>query len=351
MTMYATIKHAKIKSTTKGIAAAHNNRTQQDPKKRENINPKLEKLNRYSGDTVARINAKLPADRRKDAVEAVEVVLSASFEFFDKIEKDREKLSKNPKFNQWVKASEDYLKKEFGSNLVDITLHMDEKTPHLHAMFVPLTPDGRLCAKEMTSRMTLIKRQTDYAAAMSPFGLERGESAEKTQKKSQTIKEFWKKMESVSKIDTIPAVPEKKGILDTSYTDRLHEYAKKARATAQALVQERETHRFLMESVKERNSELVKKEKAFELVQKPALALAKLFKTDFKQLPAVLEAEVARRAPAAPKAAPAPAMDSQTAKIAEYNRTRLGNAVRYAPEPEAEPAPGHDPFAFMTPKP
>ena len=32
-------------------------------------------------------------------------------------------------------------------NIVSAVVHMDEKTPHLHLTFVPLTKDNRLCAK------------------------------------------------------------------------------------------------------------------------------------------------------------------------------------------------------------
>ena len=31
-----------------------------------------------------------------------------------------------------------------------VLMHMDEKTPHMHLAFVPITQDGRLCAKEIT---------------------------------------------------------------------------------------------------------------------------------------------------------------------------------------------------------
>ena len=46
-------------------------------------------------------------------------------------------------------------------------LHMDEKTPHLHLVFVPLTKDNRLCAKEIIgNRANLTKWQDDFHAYM-----------------------------------------------------------------------------------------------------------------------------------------------------------------------------------------
>ena len=63
---------------------------------------------------------------------------------------------------------------------------MDEKTPHLHLTFVPLTKDNRLCAKEIIgNRANLTKWQDDFHAYMVVKypDLERGESASKTGRK------------------------------------------------------------------------------------------------------------------------------------------------------------------------
>lgn len=136
-----------------------------------------------------RINALLPQKMRKDAVVAVEVLLTASPEFFDGIEKDRAKLAANPKFVQWLKKTLDWAKKEFGKNLVDATLHMDESTPHIHLMAVPLTKDGRLCAKEVMARAELQRRQTEYATAVSDLGLSRGDPASETKRRHISLKE------------------------------------------------------------------------------------------------------------------------------------------------------------------
>ena len=63
---------------------------------------------------------------------------------------------------------------------------MDEKSPHLHLVFVPLTEDNRLCAKEIIgNRANLTKWQDDFHAYMVEKypDLERGESASKTGRK------------------------------------------------------------------------------------------------------------------------------------------------------------------------
>ena len=62
-------------------------------------------------------------------------------------------------------------------------VHLDEKTPHMHVTFVPLTEDNRLTAKEIIgNKRKLIQWQDDYwrhMVAKYPE-LERGESASQT---------------------------------------------------------------------------------------------------------------------------------------------------------------------------
>ncbi len=175
------LRHQKLKSTSKGVAASHNHREGEAVKKKHapNIFPELTYLNHSwikgsAKNMVERILAKLPEKRRKDAVECVEVILSASPEFFEAIESDRAKLSKHPKFKQWCDETIKWARHEYGKNIIDCVLHMDERTPHFHISFVPLTADGRLCGKEVLAKKELIRRQTDYAQAMIPFGLKRG---------------------------------------------------------------------------------------------------------------------------------------------------------------------------------
>jgi len=107
---------------------------------------------------------------RKDAVKFIPMVMTGSHKEMKEI------FSDNKKANDWVKANYEFACKEFGKeNIVRFTLHLDEKTPHLHVVAVPLTKDGRLSAKEIFgNRNELSDRQTRYADAMRDFGLQRG---------------------------------------------------------------------------------------------------------------------------------------------------------------------------------
>lgn len=91
-------------------------------------------------------------------------------------EKTMKDIFSNGQGDEWVKANFEFLKDEYGEeNIVRFALHMDETTPHLHAIIIPLTKDGRLSAKEIIgNRKSLQDKQTKYAKYMEPFGLERG---------------------------------------------------------------------------------------------------------------------------------------------------------------------------------
>jgi ribosomal protein S15P/S13E len=184
---YAILRHAKIKAPLMGAAVAHNHRTSKVEKC--NIDAALTPLNQVmkgQGTVAERLADKLKVlttKVRKDAVVAVELVLSASPEWFDGLAKDRTALHGHPKFREWVNATMKWARGEFGQNIVDVSLHMDESSPHMHLLAVPLTTDGRLCAKEVTSRAQMIRRQDSYASAMEGFGLSRGDPAKETKRR------------------------------------------------------------------------------------------------------------------------------------------------------------------------
>ena len=103
------------------------------------------------------------------------------------------KIANGGRLDSWIDANLKWLRENFGDdNLVSCVLHMDEKTPHLHATVVPIvtgerirrkregekkyeTKSGpRLSADDVMRRTKLHEYQNSYAAAMKPFGLQRG---------------------------------------------------------------------------------------------------------------------------------------------------------------------------------
>ncbi len=106
---------------------------------------------------------------RKDAVKSLRFILSGSHERMKELEQQG-------KLGEWVKENFAWMREKYGEkNIMRFTLHMDETTPHIHAVVVPLTKDGRLSAKEITGGPKGMEQlQDEYGAKMARFGLERG---------------------------------------------------------------------------------------------------------------------------------------------------------------------------------
>lgn len=80
---------------------------------------------------------------RKDAVLALDIVLSLSSEAF----------KTNDDIKNFVKAgAEWYLKNFEKENIMSIVLHLDEETPHMHCHFIPINEGGKLSAKSYMKR-------------------------------------------------------------------------------------------------------------------------------------------------------------------------------------------------------
>lgn len=109
----------------------------------DHVNHKNTSLNKVlvgSGNPVKDVEAvckKQNATHRKDNEKPyTRIVLSASPSHFDDAERGRLFVEKSLKF----------LEEEYGEGLAYVCLHMDEKTPHLHAVVVPLykAPNGKV---------------------------------------------------------------------------------------------------------------------------------------------------------------------------------------------------------------
>ncbi len=131
-------------------------------------------------------NAGLHRKVGKNQTKAIRIILTGSHEQMMKIEQ-------TGRLDKWTDANLKWLRDTFGEeNVVSCVLHMDEKTPHLHATVVPVvtgerkrksregekkyrTQAGpRLSADDVMGRARLSTYQNTYAEAMREFGLQRG---------------------------------------------------------------------------------------------------------------------------------------------------------------------------------
>jgi len=128
-----------------------------------------------------------PRTVRPDQVRAVEFILTASPEWF---KRDENGQAEDMRGSKWVADNLAFLKNTYGEkNVISFTLHQDEKTPHIHAVIVPLTDKGRLSADALFNPETLPLLQTNYAKAMAPHGLVRG--VEGSRRQHQDMKQVY----------------------------------------------------------------------------------------------------------------------------------------------------------------
>ena len=110
--------------------------------------------------------------------------------------------------NAWAEKNVGWLKETFGEeNILSSVLHMDETTPHIHTEIIPITDDGRLCAKDFTAgKGAMMRIQDGYGRAMEEFGLSRGER--KTKAKKVRLEKFYNAINRVeeTKLPPIQAV-------------------------------------------------------------------------------------------------------------------------------------------------
>jgi len=115
-------------------------------------------------------------------------VMTASRPFFEEAEHDT--------VDRWVERSMDWLRDTYGrDNIVAATFHRDELAPHLHAVVVPVTDDGRLNGHHFIggSRGRLSELQNTYHAAVEGCGLQRGVRGSIAD--HQTVQEWYAKIQ------------------------------------------------------------------------------------------------------------------------------------------------------------
>lgn len=129
---------------------------------------------------------RLPEKRRSDAVLCIEYMITASPEW-DGWNDERQK--------EYFKQAQEWLEQQHGKqNVVSISIHRDETTPHLIAYVVPLDQEtGRLNAKKfLGGRAKLSALQSDFSKKVKNLGLERGVEGSKAQ--HTRVKDYYAKV-------------------------------------------------------------------------------------------------------------------------------------------------------------
>jgi hypothetical protein len=124
---------------------------------------------------------------RKNALLAIEVFISASPEYFRPEAPDRAGYWEKEKFEAWLAANQVFLEQEFGAwRILRAECHLDESTPHIHAVVVPLTTQGKLSYRQLYGgkRTDLSALQDRAWLAVADLGIERGRKGSQAQHQS-----------------------------------------------------------------------------------------------------------------------------------------------------------------------
>ncbi|ELA9385171.1 plasmid recombination protein [Vibrio parahaemolyticus] len=164
----------------------------------ENANPEFKNIHLYGSKNLSRdikkeFNKK-GIKPRKDSVLAMEAIITLSPEYF----------SDDKKTKDFTYAAVHFLKENFDENVISITLHVDETSPHIHAIILPITEKGRLSAFECFAPNKLAELQDKYCKSMNKqlpekFTYEKGSKAKHTE-----VKKFYTMAkEAVNKNETL----------------------------------------------------------------------------------------------------------------------------------------------------
>lgn len=204
---YAILRFAKRRGGAAKAIAAHNERT----KEAYASNPDIDKSRtvqnyhliapRWSYGQEIRHRIRMAGCRvRKDSVKFVDTLVTVSPEFAK---------AHDAEMPEYFNRAFEFLKERVGEeNIISAVVHMDEKTPHMHLCFVPLTKDKRLSAKEILgNKKAMIQWQDNFYACMSERWpeLERGTPAVETKRKHLTPQWYKKVTAMDAKLEKLEA--------------------------------------------------------------------------------------------------------------------------------------------------
>ena len=180
---YAILRFAKYKGPEIAHIESHNERTKEKYASNPDVDTTRSHMNfhlvtperKYRAEAEKQI-AEAGCRTRSDSVRVVEALVTASPEFF--------KGKKRSEVKAYFTEALDFIQKHQSKDtIISAVVHMDEKTPHMHLCFVPLTEDKRLSAKEIVgNKKKLTWWQDEFWKHMVKKypDLERGESASET---------------------------------------------------------------------------------------------------------------------------------------------------------------------------
>ena len=211
---YVIMRMKKLK-TRASVASSgrHNFRERETPNADESLTlTNSHEKAQSTNDLMRRLtmNIPTPKNRRKNAVLAIEYMVTASPEWW-------QSATQIQKIEFEQKAKQ-FLTEIYGDkNIIQFSVHRDEKTPHVSAIVTPMH-EGKLNARFYCGgRAKLAEQQDRIAELMSELGLERGLRGSKA--KHKTIQQFYSEIQKNDRDIAVKAVtadelkPKKTGFL------------------------------------------------------------------------------------------------------------------------------------------
>ena len=168
MPLYAILRFQKCKAGGVACRDRHNERKKVEYKSNPNIDLTrsrdnyhlIEPKGRYK-DAYTRMIGKAGCKVRSNSTVLVETLVTASPELLNRMTPKEQR--------QFFERAATFLYERIGKeNVISAVVHMDEKTPHMHLCFCPITKDGRLSAKDILgNKQALSKWQDDFFSWMA----------------------------------------------------------------------------------------------------------------------------------------------------------------------------------------
>ena len=201
---------------------------------------------------------------RKDAVHMCGLIVSSDSAFFEKLSPEDTK--------RFFEESKAFLTEFVGAeNVISAMVHMDEKTPHMHFLHVPVTPDNRLNANKIYTRESLKKLQTELPRHLQSrgFDLQRGVEQEPGAKKRHlNTREFKQQQEALHSLEkaaqAVSAELEQRQREESALQERLQSIERQAQEAEKELAEQTDIPKASMlnfKSVLETAQEIIERQK------------------------------------------------------------------------------------------
>lgn len=217
--IYAILRFAKHKGGSASALEAHHERTKEKYASNPDIDTARSKDNFHIVAPEMKYRRQIDSlikesscRTRKDSTRFVDTLITASPEFFENRSKDE--------VAAFFKRAATFLCSKISKkNIISAVVHMDEKTPHMHLIFVPLTKDNRLSAKDILgNRAQLSKWQDDFHSYMAKEypKLERGKLSRETGRKHIPMRIFKQSVKLTKEAEKIESLLDSINIMNAS---------------------------------------------------------------------------------------------------------------------------------------